>query len=200
MAAARCSAVLRLSRIRFSNAVRPSPAQLARRYVDLDVELTELGHEIRVGDLTQYGGVAHHRIADRVDEVELDLQAGHRRLGLECRLGQHAREHVEVAADLVPVAGPVGPAERLECHVSTHETLPSPVAPVRCPPRHALYLAYAQVGYDAPARSDTHIATSPRKWATKRSCSAAGYVVRTVSTSSASKSAEPTQSYTRSST
>jgi hypothetical protein len=48
----------------------------ARRHVDLDVELAELGLEVRVGDRRQRLGVAHGRIGDLVDEVELDLQPG----------------------------------------------------------------------------------------------------------------------------
>ena len=54
------------------------PASTARRHVDLDVELAEFGLEVVVGDRVEHVGVAHRRVAVLVDEVELDLEPGHR--------------------------------------------------------------------------------------------------------------------------
>ncbi|GAA2647084.1 hypothetical protein Adu01nite_18780 [Paractinoplanes durhamensis] len=81
--------------------------QPARRHVDLDVVLTQLGLEVGVGDRAEHLGVAHGRVGVPVDEVELDLHAGQRPLELEPGLAQHRREHVQTAADLVPVLRPV---------------------------------------------------------------------------------------------
>jgi hypothetical protein len=51
--------------------------------VDLNVEPAQLGLERGVGDGGQDLGVAHGRLAVGIDEVELDLQPGHRALEVE---------------------------------------------------------------------------------------------------------------------
>jgi hypothetical protein len=94
--------------------------QPARGHVDLDVELAQLGLEARVGDGGQHVGVAHGRLRVLVDQVQLDLQAGHRPLHVEPRLAQHLGEDVEAAAYLLPVAGPVLTAEGPRTDVLAH--------------------------------------------------------------------------------
>nr|BFE71046.1 hypothetical protein GCM10020092_043470 [Actinoplanes digitatis] len=81
--------------------------QPARRDVDLDVELAQLGLEVGVGDRLEYLGVAHRRVGVVVHQIELDLHPGQRALELESRLPQHPREHVEAAPDLLPVPGSI---------------------------------------------------------------------------------------------
>jgi hypothetical protein len=103
-------------------------AQLARRDVDLDVELAELGLEQRVGDRVQHLGVLHRRIAGVVDEVELDLQPGHRTFAVEPRLGQHPGEGVQTAAHLLAEPLPVLPGEDGGLDVLAHRAL-LPAAP-----------------------------------------------------------------------
>ena len=53
-----------------------------------------------------------------VDEVELDLEPGHRVVGVEARLAQHPGEHVEAAAHLLAVPRAVGAGELL-CSTSS---------------------------------------------------------------------------------
>ena len=65
-------------------------------------------------------GVAHGRFALGVDEVELQLQAGHRPVGIEPEVVEHQREHVEAATDLLAVPRPVLPSERGAGHVFAH--------------------------------------------------------------------------------
>ena len=48
-----------------SNVVSPPSRSLARRHVDLDVELAELGLEVRVGDRLERLGVLQRRVAAR---------------------------------------------------------------------------------------------------------------------------------------
>ena len=100
---------------------QPALAQLGRRHVDLDVELAELGLEVRVGDRLQRLGVLQRRVAALVDQVELDLQPGHRVVGVEARLAQHPGEHVEVAAHLLAVPRAVGPRELLCLDLFAHD-------------------------------------------------------------------------------
>ena len=104
----------------------------ARRHVDLDVELAQLGLEVGIGDRAQHLGVAHGRIGLVVDEVELDLHAGERPLELEARLAQHRREHVEAAADLLPIPRPVLAGEVALLDLFAH----------RAPPFASLNVAY----------------------------------------------------------
>ena len=81
--------------------------QRARRHVDLQVELAELAGPAGVGDRAEHLGVLHRRQARLVHQVELDLQPHLARLAVEPGLPQHSREHVEAAADLLPVGAPV---------------------------------------------------------------------------------------------
>ena len=99
---------------------QPALAELGRRHVDLDVELAELGLEVGVGDRLQRLGVLQRRVAALVDQVELDLEPGHRVVGVEARLAQHPGEHVEAAPDLLPVPRAVGPGELLCFHLFAH--------------------------------------------------------------------------------
>ena len=65
-----------------------------------------------------------------VDEVELDLQAGHRVVGVELVLAEHPLEHVEAAVDLLAIARAVGPRELLCVDVLPHAvTLGAPPRP-----------------------------------------------------------------------
>ena len=45
--------------------------------------------------------------ARRVDQVELDLEAGHRPVGVEAEVVEHQGEDVQAAPDLLPISGPV---------------------------------------------------------------------------------------------
>src|SRR5262249_8397113 len=94
--------------------------QPARRHVDLDVELPELGLEVGVGDGPQRLLVAHGRLAMLVDQVELDLQPGERPFELEPRLLEHLCEHVEAPPYLLPVALPVLTRENVAVDLLTH--------------------------------------------------------------------------------
>ena len=82
-----------------------------RRDVDLDVELRELGREVGVGDALEHVGVEQRRVARLVGQVELDLEPHRAPLGVEARLREHAREHVEARAHLLAVALAVLAAE-----------------------------------------------------------------------------------------
>ena len=78
--------------------------ELARRDVDLDVELRQLGLEVVVGDQLQHVLVRQRRIAGLLGQVELDLEPDRAPVGIEPRLREHPREHVKAQLDLVPVA------------------------------------------------------------------------------------------------
>ena len=56
-------------------------------------------------------GVEQRRVARLVGQVELDLEPHRAPLGVEARLREHAREHVEARAHLLAVALPVLAAE-----------------------------------------------------------------------------------------
>ena len=94
--------------------------ELAGRDVDLDVEPAELGLELGVRDRLEHLGVAQRRLEVAVDQVELDLQPGHRPLEVEARLGQHPRQRVEPAAHLLPVALPVLARELRRVDLGSH--------------------------------------------------------------------------------
>ena len=64
------------------------------------------------------------RIALVVDEVQLDLGARHRAIGVEPRLGEHPLERVEAAPHLLPVAGAIFAAEDGLVDVLAHSGLP----------------------------------------------------------------------------
>ena len=85
--------------------------ELARRDVDLDVELRELGLEVVVGDQLEHVRVRQRRVAGLLGQVELDLQPDRAPVGIEPRLGEHAREDVQAQLDLVAVALTVLAAE-----------------------------------------------------------------------------------------
>ena len=99
---------------------QPALAKLGRRHVDLDVELPQLGLERRVGDRGQRLGVLQRRVAELVDQVELDLESRHRVVGVELVLAQHPGERVEAAVDLLAVAGAISAGELLCVDVFAH--------------------------------------------------------------------------------
>src|SRR5262249_19807475 len=86
-----------------------------------EVELPELGRPGGVRDCLKHGGVAHGRRPAGVDQVQLDLHAHLRRVGLEQALLQHPREDLQRAPYLVPVLGPVLAADLDGLNVTTHE-------------------------------------------------------------------------------
>ena len=87
------------------------PLELARRDVDLDVELRELGLEVVVGDQLEHVRVRERRVAGLLGQVELDLQPDRAPVRIEPRLGEHPREDVKAELDLVAVALAVLAAE-----------------------------------------------------------------------------------------
>ena len=76
------------------------------------------------GDRLERLGVLQRRVAALVDQVELDLEPGHRVVGVEARLAQHPREHVEAAAHLLAVPGAVGAGELLCLYLFAHGSHP----------------------------------------------------------------------------
>ena len=90
------------------------------RGVELQVELAQLGLEERVGDVGEDLLVAHGRLGRRVDQVELDLQPGHRPVGVEAEVVQHQREDVQAPPDLLPVTDAVLPGEGALRDVPAH--------------------------------------------------------------------------------
>ncbi|GAB3949479.1 hypothetical protein GCM10027614_48370 [Micromonospora vulcania] len=91
--------------------------------VEFQVELPQLGLEERVGDVGEDLLVAHRRLGCRVDQVEFDLQAGHRSVGVEAEVVQHQGEDVQAPPDLLPVADAVlsgeGALHDVPAHVSS---------------------------------------------------------------------------------
>ena len=77
--------------------------QRPRRHVELDVVAGELGLVVGVGDLLEDRLVVELGAEILCDEVELDLDAGHRPVELELAVAQHAFEHVEVSTHLLAV-------------------------------------------------------------------------------------------------
>jgi hypothetical protein len=108
----------------------PAVLELLGRDVDLEVELAELGLEVGVGDRLERLEVLQCRVARVVDEVELDLQPGHRVVRVEPRLPQHASEHVQATTHLLAVARAVLAGELLLCDLFAHgETVvPTPAS------------------------------------------------------------------------
>ncbi len=100
--------------------LQPSRAQPGGLAVDLHVELAELGLEGRVGDGREGLHAPQRRVTLGVDQVELDLEPGHRVVGVEPRLAQHPGEDVEPSSHLLPVARPVRPRELLRLHLFSH--------------------------------------------------------------------------------
>ena len=68
-----------------------------------------------------------------VDQVQLDLDPGHRPLGSEPGLAQHPSERVQVAMDLVAERGPVRPGELDPVDFLTHDGLPCWLLASVCP-------------------------------------------------------------------
>ncbi len=99
---------------------QPAVVQRRGRRVHLDVELPELGLELRVGDRLERLGVAEGRVARVVDQVELDLEPGHRVVGVERRLTEHPGEHVEAAPHLLAVPCPISAGELLCVDLLAH--------------------------------------------------------------------------------
>ena len=127
------------------------------------------------------------------EHLEVDVIGDRRRRAAHGRRRPLARDRVRAAraaarrgAGDAPAAGPPRPLAALA----------EVARAARRPSRRRL--TQAQAGRRPFSR--THWPTSPRRCATNRSCSCAGYVARTVSSSSRSKSLESTQSSTSSST
>ena len=100
---------------------QPALAQLGRRDVDLEVELAELGLTKSGSAIASSASVFFSAGSPCVvDEVELDLEAGHRVVGVEPGLAQHPCEHVEAAADLLAVPRAVRPRELLCVDLFAH--------------------------------------------------------------------------------
>ena len=108
-----CSASLRLSRSVCSKVDSPPSRSRAGgtliSMLNWPSSVTNSGSAIA----RQRLGVLQRGVAVVVDEVELDLEAGHRVVGVEPRLAQHPGEDVEAAADLLAVPGAVGTGELL---------------------------------------------------------------------------------------
>ena len=116
------SASLRLCRSVSSNVVSPPSRSFAGgtliSMLNWPSSVTKLG----IGDRLQRLGVLQRRVAVLVDQVELDLQPGHRVVGVEPRLPQHPGEDVEAAPHLLPVPGAVGSGELLCFDLFAHGT------------------------------------------------------------------------------
>ncbi|NYD48586.1 hypothetical protein BJY14_004569 [Actinomadura luteofluorescens] len=95
-------------------------AEFAGRDVDLQVELAQLGRPRRVRDRLEHVRVAHQRVAERVDQVELDLQAYVGALEVELGFAQHPGQYVEAPAHLVAIPPPVLAADGDRSHVPAH--------------------------------------------------------------------------------
>lgn len=117
--------------------LEPVLVEVPRGHIDLDVELPELRLEVGIGDLVEHLGALHRRHRFVVDEIELDLQADHRVVGVEHRLAEHPGEHVETLAHLLPVAHAVSTCELLGRDVFTHSGSVVACAAVRHPIRWA---------------------------------------------------------------
>ena len=124
-----------------------APLEQPRRDVDLDVELAELGLEVGVGDRLERAGVHHRRVALLVGEVQLDLEPDGAALGVEARLAQHAREHVEAGPHLLAVALPVLAREDRRGDFLSHGVTLSSTAHV-----NAVHLHHVQAVPGPPAR------------------------------------------------
>ena len=145
---------------------QPALAQLGRRHVDLDVELAQLGLEVRVGDGGQRLGVLQRRVTELVDEVELHLEPGHRVVGVELVLAQHPGERVEAAVHLLAVAGAVGAGELLCFDVFAHGRDPradEPAAAVARPGAGQAARPALIAGATRPAAAPARAPRRPRR-------------------------------------
>lgn len=105
--------------------------QTPRRHIDLEVEAAELGGPGGIRDRVEHVAVAHRRLGLVVDQVQLDLETHPGPLGLEPRLAQHLREHVEALLHLDPVPAAVLAGEDQRRDVTSHR--PSRLALCRTP-------------------------------------------------------------------
>jgi hypothetical protein len=96
------------------------PRQLPGRDVDLQIELPELGPPDRIDDGVKHLRAAHGRRQLSADQIQLDFQAHLRRTVLEHPIAQHPGEHVERAAQLVPVGAPFLAADPYCLNIATH--------------------------------------------------------------------------------
>ena len=124
---ARSSAQFRLDRTACSNSSRPPPA--IPRGATLISMLNWPISVWKAGSATSSSTarVDVRGLAPVVDEVELDLHAGHRPLEVELRLGQHLGQHVEATPVLVAEPPPVLPGEDHALDVAPHPKPPPPV-------------------------------------------------------------------------
>ena len=99
-------------------------AQRPRRDIDLDVEPAELRGPGRVPDRVQHIRAAHRRRARIVHQVDLNLETHLPGGGLEPRIAQHPREHVQALTYLFPVAAAVLLADRDRWNVPAHSAPP----------------------------------------------------------------------------
>ena len=96
-------------------------AEGARRDVDLDVELPELGLERRIGDGLQRLFVRHRRIPGGIHEVELDLQAEPRLGDVELPVREHRRKRVQTPPRLGSEKSAILPRESPCVDAVAHE-------------------------------------------------------------------------------
>src|SRR5262249_28742677 len=91
-----------------------------RPRVQFEIEQSELALKQRIGERRQHLMIAHRRFRGRVDEVELQLEARHRPVGLEREVVEHQPECVETTTDLPPIAHAILPRKRHRRDVLTH--------------------------------------------------------------------------------
>jgi hypothetical protein len=95
-------AVERLAQVRLQ-LERGIARQGTRMDVELDVVPRQLGLVVRVRDLLEHRLVVELGPEVLRDEVELDLEPGHRAVELELAVSEHALEHVEISTHLLAV-------------------------------------------------------------------------------------------------
>jgi hypothetical protein len=100
--------------------------QRARRQVQLHVPAAQLGLELRGADGLQDGLARQRGGQGLVDQVELELDPGHRLVAGEGVAAQHLGEGVEAALHLRPVQLAVPSTERASVDVLAHTRLALP--------------------------------------------------------------------------
>ena len=85
--------------------------QWARRDVDLDIELTEFGLIVGIGDGIENGGVRHRRRHLGVDQVQFDFHPDLRFAHVEGPLCEHLRQCIETVLNLLPEPVSILPGE-----------------------------------------------------------------------------------------
>ena len=118
--AALASASLRLARTPSSNSVKPRSLSCLGGTLISRLNWPSSVWKSGSAIASSASRVLQRRVTELVDEVELDLQPGHRGVRVEARLAQHPREHVEAAPHLLAVARPVLAGELLLCHLFAH--------------------------------------------------------------------------------